>query len=167
MAINEGKLKTLVKQLEDTLDQANTTDRAATMRLYGALSLLAFKNTTAQRNQIRQRARFLNNQQAWAVIEAYLALNDDELLWVSGHGNIKEPGKASKSTNPLGPNGLGTLPGADALTGVVSDALKPLFQANIWIRVGQVVLGVLLITVGVARITNIAPIATKIAKAVA
>lgn len=39
-------------------------------------------------------------------------------------------------------------------------------QANTWIRAGEVVLGLILIAVGVARITHAVPVATKIAKAV-
>jgi hypothetical protein len=38
-----------------------------------------------------------------------------------------------------------------------------LFQAHIWLRVGEVVLGLLLLAVGVAKLTNAVPIATKIA----
>lgn len=52
---------------------------------------------------------------------------------------------------------------ANAAKSVTSDVLKPLFQANIWIRVGEVALGIVLIAVGLARLTNAVPIATKIA----
>lgn len=41
-----------------------------------------------------------------------------------------------------------------------------LSQASTWIRVGQVLAGLILIAVGVARITHAVPIATKVAKAV-
>lgn len=49
----------------------------------------------------------------------------------------------------------------------VTNPLSPLFQANLWMRVGQVALGLILIAVGVAKMTNAVPIATRIAKAVA
>lgn len=39
-------------------------------------------------------------------------------------------------------------------------------QANTWIRVGEVLLGFILIAVGLARITHAVPIATKVATAV-
>jgi hypothetical protein len=40
------------------------------------------------------------------------------------------------------------------------------FQANIWIRVGEVVLGLILIAIGVAQLTHAVPAATKVAKKV-
>jgi hypothetical protein len=46
---------------------------------------------------------------------------------------------------------------ADAL------GLNGLFQANLWLRVAEVVVGLVLIAVGVAHITNAVPIATKVA----
>lgn len=45
-----------------------------------------------------------------------------------------------------------------------STALGGLFQKNLWLRVAEVGLGLLLITVGLAKLTNAIPIATKIAK---
>lgn len=48
----------------------------------------------------------------------------------------------------------------------VTNPLGALFQANIWIRVGEVALGLILIAVGVAKLTNAVPAATKIAKVV-
>lgn len=44
--------------------------------------------------------------------------------------------------------------------------LGPLYQPNIWIRVGEVVLGLILIAVGLAKLTNAVPIATTVAKGV-
>lgn len=44
--------------------------------------------------------------------------------------------------------------------------LGPLFQAHIWIRVGEVAVGLILIAVGVAKLTNAVPIATKIARTI-
>lgn len=57
------------------------------------------------------------------------------------------------------------LPNASDITGSLNP-LAGLFQANIWIRVGEVVLGLILIAIGVAKMTNVVPIATKIAKMV-
>ncbi len=52
------------------------------------------------------------------------------------------------------------------LSGVaaIGDFLGRLTEANTWIRAGQVVLGLILIAVGVARITRAVPIATAVAK---
>jgi hypothetical protein len=77
--------------------------------------------------------------------------------------------------NPVSKAGsqIGSLPGnilPSIGTGLSNAAgggvLGPLFQAHIWIRVGEVALGLILIAVGVAKLTNAVPIATKIAKVV-
>ena len=46
----------------------------------------------------------------------------------------------------------------------VANPLAPLFQASIWVRVLEVVLGLVLIAVGVAKLTSAVPVATKIAR---
>lgn len=59
---------------------------------------------------------------------------------------------------------------AKGLANAATSGLNPLgalFQANIWIRVGQVAIGLILIAVGVAKLTNAVPAATKIARMVA
>ena len=55
-----------------------------------------------------------------------------------------------------------------ALTGLaaIGDFFQRLGQANTWLRVGEVVLGLILIAVGVARITRAVPVATSVAKTV-
>lgn len=55
----------------------------------------------------------------------------------------------------------GSLPGG--LT-AIGDFFSDLSRASTWIRVGQVVLGLILIAVGVARITHAVPVATSIAR---
>lgn len=45
----------------------------------------------------------------------------------------------------------------------INDLLSALSQANTWLRVGEVVIGLILIAVGVAKLTNAVPLATKIA----
>lgn len=61
--------------------------------------------------------------------------------------------------------GIGDVPGAKALSGL--DAIGAFFsslgEANTWLRVGEVALGLILIAVGVAKLTNAVPLATKIA----
>ena len=52
--------------------------------------------------------------------------------------------------------------GSTALSSL--NPLAGLFQANIWIRVAEVALGLILISIGVAHLTKAVPIATKIAK---
>jgi hypothetical protein len=55
---------------------------------------------------------------------------------------------------------------AEATAGNALSSLSPiagLFQGNLWLRVAEVGVGLLLIAVGVAKLTNAVPIATKIA----
>jgi len=52
------------------------------------------------------------------------------------------------------------------LGGLISDAgtfFRDLTSANFWLRLGEVVLGLLLIAVGVAELTHAVPLATKVA----
>jgi hypothetical protein len=65
----------------------------------------------------------------------------------------------SKTWNPI-------QDAVDAAKSAVSslNPLAGLFQANIWIRAGEIALGIILIAVGVAKLTNAVPIASKIAR---
>ena len=76
----------------------------------------------------------------------------------------------AKKEFPNGANPGGSIGGniGKAVGGAVGNAvLSPLFQGNIWIRVAEVVLGLVLVAVGLAKMTNAVPVATKIAKVVA
>lgn len=68
----------------------------------------------------------------------------------------------------------------DAKQGKIGDALNPLSglaaigdffhrlaEGNTWIRIGEGLLGIILIALGIARMTHAVPVATQIAKAVA
>ena len=72
---------------------------------------------------------------------------------------VSKQAKAN-TTKPslLQPGGSGVANSTNPLAG--------LFQANIWMRVGEVVLGIVLIAVGVAQLTHAVPLATSIAKVV-
>lgn len=48
----------------------------------------------------------------------------------------------------------------------IGDFFARLTEANTWLRVGEVTLGVILISIGIAKMTNAVPVATKIAKTV-
>ena len=54
------------------------------------------------------------------------------------------------------------------LTGLaaIGDFFQRLTQANTWVRIGEGILGLILLAVGIARITHAVPVATKVAKAV-
>lgn len=59
--------------------------------------------------------------------------------------------------------GLSNIPGASS----VGDFLGRLDEGSTWIRIAEGVLGLLLIAVGVARLTHAVPIATQVASAAA
>lgn len=94
---------------------------------------------------------------AWAAgnFRAYFNLSPQELSGVIANTptiptpqqNLQDIGNAAKN----------------AASSVTNDLLKPLFQANLWIRVAEVALGLILIAVGIAKMTNAIPLATKIA----
>lgn len=70
-----------------------------------------------------------------------------------GPAGLNVPGnQGPKVPNPL--SGLAA----------IGDFFGRLGQANTWIRVAEVGLGIVLISIGIAKITNAVPIATKIAK---
>ena len=77
------------------------------------------------------------------------------------NGGGPPPGKPASATG-----GITSLGGGSGSLLSSSNPLAALFQANIWIRVGQVALGLLLIAIGTAQLTHAVPIATTIAKAV-
>lgn len=61
--------------------------------------------------------------------------------------------------------GVSTVTATTALNLPFSGIFSGFFQANIWIRVGEVLLGLVLVAVGISRLTNSVPIANQIAGA--
>jgi hypothetical protein len=87
---------------------------------------------------------------------------------VKWKGPFATEAQAQAAQNPKpSPEGPGALvnAAADSVPGVASvgDFLHRLTEGSTWIRVGEVLLGLVLIAIGVARITHAVPIATKIA----
>lgn len=70
---------------------------------------------------------------------------------------------ANAASNTTAVKGAGAV--ESALT-AVPDFLSRLTSANLWERIGEVVLGLILLAVGVAHVTRAVPIATHIAKTV-
>lgn len=62
--------------------------------------------------------------------------------------------------------GVGKVAATTSLNLPFSGVFSGFFQGNIWIRVGEVLLGLVLIAVGIARLTKQVPIATKVATSV-
>lgn len=95
---------------------------------------------------------------AWAAgnFRAYFNLTPQELQanGIAQTPSIPTPGQTVNDIGKAAENAAGS---------VTNDVLKPLFQANLWLRVGQVALGLILIAVGVAKMTGAVPLATKIA----
>lgn len=71
------------------------------------------------------------------------------------HKSIFDP------TNPNNPIHVPAPPHLD-----ISGFLSALANANTWVRVAEVLIGVVLIAVGIAELTNAVPAATKIARVV-
>jgi hypothetical protein len=75
-----------------------------------------------------------------------------------------QPG--GKNANILNPATAANAVATQA-TGTLTDFLSRLSRGSTWIRVAEVALGLVLIAVGVAKMTSAVPAATKLAKAVA
>lgn len=71
---------------------------------------------------------------------------------------------SAKLTSPPGTPPPAAAPGGPKGLAAIGDFFARLSQASTWIRVGEVFLGLILLAVGVARITNTVPIATKVAR---
>ena len=82
----------------------------------------------------------------------------------SGLGSNIINSVATAAGNAVGQAG----PVGNPLTGLaaIGDFFSRLSQANTWLRLGEGILGIMLIAVGVARMTRAVPAATRIAKAV-
>ena len=89
----------------------------------------------------------------------FASKKDAENAWKDG--SINQHAGTGGPANPSGqaPNPLS---GLQAIGAFFSD----LSQASTWIRVAEVLAGLILIAVGVARITHAVPVATKVARAV-
>jgi hypothetical protein len=98
-----------------------------------------------------------------------------ELVAVKGLGNaIASVTSATVSTEAGGIEGAAL--GAAHAAGYLSNPLdylksvagffEDLASGNLWLRIGEVVLGLILIAVGVAELTHAVPIATQVARTV-
>ena len=105
--------------------------------------------------------------QAQAQAKASLAVNGKVL----GPYPSQAAAVAAEKTQPTNPNATPVinLPSVPGIAGVqqIGTFFGSLGQANTWIRVGEVILGLILIAVGVARLTHAVPAITKVAEAVA
>lgn len=134
-----------VSALKPYLNQINTKDGPLALKLWTDLSV---GDTKA-----------INADLAKAKAEGFTAQAATIQQFVSTHkfstasktwGDLKDEVNSAKGLANAAVNSLNPLGG--------------LFQANIWLRVAEVGLGIILLAVGVAKLTNAIPIATKIAK---
>jgi len=94
--------------------------------------------------------------------------------WLFGdktYGPYPTQAQAQAQKNAHPPTGIASkihsaLSGATTAATGVGDFLGRLTQASTWIRVGEVLLGLALIIVGLAKLTTAVPAATKIASAI-
>lgn len=108
---------------------------------------------------------------AWPEYEAFEAALHAGISWhkyasqaeldaaLKTHPNWPQPTKSIAG-------GVGNVAGkaASAATGSITDFLSRLASGATWLRVAESVLGLVLIAIGLARITHAVPIATKVAK---
>ena len=101
----------------------------------------------------------------WKVVEAR---NESQKLTYSEQGYLTWYSSDAAAKNAIASEESPYQSGEpqNAIPGLaqIGDFFGSLTQGSTWVRVGQVVLGVILIAVGVARITHAVPAATRIAK---
>ena len=97
------------------------------------------------------------------IILSATILNSD----VSGAGPkagqpVTNTGTGQTTTTPAGTGGsaISNANGGNPLNSVFS----VLQSGNLWLRIGEGILGIVLIAIGIAKLTNAVPIATKVAK---
>ena len=90
-----------------------------------------------------------------------------------GQANQVASTEPENKTQPTPIPGVGISPGggftaSGPLSGLaaIGNFFNSLSQASTWIRVGEVLLGLILVAVGLARLTHAVPVATKVATAV-
>lgn len=147
--------KAVVDNLNQVLEDIYAKNKTLARKLYGELAAYAISftgraHTEAEKNKIRATARPLNNAAQWNAIEQFLALPPSTLG--ANDPRILEPG--ARDSLPSVPG----IPGVSDVTGFLS----ALAQRNTWLRVGEGVLGLLLIGIGVAAITRNTPLGSAI-----
>lgn len=88
---------------------------------------------------------------------------------VSGAQAIILSGFKAASTSPVGAGSTGVLQtpsSTGGLGGALHDFLGGVSVPSLFLRVGEVLLGLVLLAVGVAKLTNAIPVATRVARAV-
>ncbi|MGH2866771.1 MAG: hypothetical protein ACRDNK_04265 [Solirubrobacteraceae bacterium] len=96
------------------------------------------------------------------------ALNFHPISGAPAFGAMLGAGLAGVVIGGTGNPGASNLvaPAANAGAAAAS-GISGLFQGAIWLRVAEVALGIILLAVGIAKLTNAVPIATKVAGVVA
>lgn len=153
--VTPANRKTVVDNLNRVLEEIYAKNKSLARKLYGELASYALTftgrpHTEAEKNKIRATARPLNNASQWNAIEQFLALPPSTLG--ANDPRVLEPG--ARDSLPS----LSGIPGVTDVTGFLS----ALAQRNTWLRVGEGVLGLLLIGIGVAAVTRNTPLGSAI-----
>lgn len=108
---------------------------------------------------------YIQGTAAQAAKDASLAVNGKAFGPYSSKAAAQAAVKAGKVTGDQ-PTGGALISGA-AIPGLtdIANFFDKLGEANTWVRVGEVVLGLVLIAAGIAKITHAVPVATEVAKA--
>lgn len=119
--------------------------------------------TEAQAEATPNSVNIFNKLAVNAMIADYKAALAEQAQ--PGGANASNPAAAGlagakAAAKAAGESAAGAIPGVAQ----IGDFFGNLGQANTWVRVAQVALGLILIAVGLARITHAVPVATQIAK---
>lgn len=136
-----------VSQLKPTLNQINAKDGPLALALW--VHLTAGDMTAINRDLGKARAEGFTAQAA--TIKQFVSTHKFDKVSKTW-GTLKDEVNNAKGLANAAVNSANPLGG--------------LFQANLWLRVAEVGLGLLLVAVGVAKLTNAVPAATKIATSV-
>lgn len=170
MAVTDEQAKQTIAAAQSALHSIYGRDKTAATRLYNDLQTWARSGHKAVIGHHPDPGPSL--LEAHAILLALLAKGGQDaadaqaigaVLHLPAPQVIKLGGFAPASTNPAAVSQNFT---KSAEAAIAANPLAALFQANLWLRVAEVALGLVLLAVGVAKLTNAVPIATKIAAAV-
>jgi hypothetical protein len=109
------------------------------------------------KEQVDFRVQFAAGSSQDTALTKRQVISYDGMNWVYWKGPFASEAQAQASQNPQSAPSVGqaakravTAAGNDTLNNI----LGPLFQANIWIRVGEVLFGFILVGIGLAHLTG-------------
>lgn len=167
-ATEKAKYKAAVDRAQDAIHKLwknGGKDRELSKTLHAGLQSYYQKDSARGRNNVKNAIKGIGGYNGDPeIISAVLAIFDLDRKklhdWTHG---FMLPNNAAKDVHDnIGPS-LEDIPGVGALTNPL-DWLKVLTDKNTWLRVGEALVGLLLIGIGVAAVTKGTPIGSAIRK---